>query len=457
MTEKLVSEISPEYLVAVSKSGVPVGYKQTEIGVIPDDWKIATIGDTCELLTGFPFPSSSYADSGVRLLRGSNVKRGCTDWSDDITQYWPEVTSTVKQYELMAGDIVISMDGSLVGRSFAQLNEADLPALLLQRVARVRSSSVSQNYLKEWICSKFFTEHCDSVKTVTAIPHISPQDIRTFKFVLPISNEEQTAIANALSDVDALIQELEKLIAKKQAIKTATMQQLLTGRTRLPQFAHHPDGRKKGYKPSELGEIPEDWECIKMGDLAKIQRGASPRPIDSPIWFDRNSSVGWLRISDLTRTNKFLTETTQSLSELGISHSRFVPKNNLVMSICATVGKPIITKRDLCIHDGFVVFNGLTVNQDFMYYILKELEDEWSKQGQTGSQMNLNTDLINGTNVCIPNLTDEQVKIALILSDMDEEVQALEQRLNKTRQIKQGMMQELLTGKTRLVKLAGVA
>lgn len=457
MTEKLVSEISPEYLVAVSKSGVPVGYKQTEIGVIPDDWKIATIGDTCELLTGFPFPSSSYADSGVRLLRGSNVKRGCTDWSDDITQYWPEVTSTVKQYELMAGDIVISMDGSLVGRSFAQLNEADLPALLLQRVARVRSSSVSQNYLKEWICSKFFTEHCDSVKTVTAIPHISPQDIRTFKFLLPISNEEQTAIANALSDVDALIQELEKLIAKKQAIKTATMQQLLTGRTRLPQFTHHPDGRKKGYKPSELGEIPEDWECIKMGDLAKIQRGASPRPIDSPIWFDRNSSVGWLRISDLTRTNKFLTETTQSLSELGVSHSRFVPKNNLVMSICATVGKPIITKRDLCIHDGFVVFNGLTVNQDFMYYVLKELEDEWSKQGQTGSQMNLNTDLINGTNVCIPNLTDEQVEIALILSDMDEDIQILEQRLNKTRQIKQGMMQELLTGKTRLVKPTGAA
>ena len=87
------------------------------------------------------------------------------------------------------------------------------------------------------------------------------------------SSNEQTAIANALSDVDALIQELEKLIAKKQAIKTATMQQLLTGRTRLPQFAHHLDGRKKGYKPSELGEIPEDWDVGELFLISKWLKG----------------------------------------------------------------------------------------------------------------------------------------------------------------------------------------
>ena len=120
------------------------------------------------------------------------------------------------------------------------------------------------------------------------------------------------------------------------------------------------------------------------------------------------------------------------------------------MSICATVGRPIITEIDVCIHDGFVVFENLQADQQFIYYVLKWIEPEWSKQGQTGSQMNLNTGLITGTRVSLPPLP-EQTAIAAVLSDMDTELAALEQRLTKTRALKQGMMQELLTGRTRLV------
>lgn len=214
--------------------GTIKSYKASELGPIPEDWKVLSVGQVCDLLTGFPFSSNKYSDSGVRLLRGSNVKRGITDWSDGITQYWPEISADIKQYELYAGDIVISMDGSLVGRSFAQLSDSDLPAVLLQRVARVRTSFVDQGFLKEWICSQFFTEHCDAVKTVTAIPHISPQDIRSFKFLMPPTNEEQTAIANILSDMDAELEALEQKLAKFRDIKQGMMQQLLTGRIRLP-------------------------------------------------------------------------------------------------------------------------------------------------------------------------------------------------------------------------------
>lgn len=214
--------------------GTSKSYKASELGAIPEDWKVLSVGQVCDLLTGFPFSSNKYSDSGIRLLRGSNVKRGITDWSDGITQYWPEISADIKQYELYAGDIVISMDGSLVGRSFAQLSDSDLPAVLLQRVARVRTSFVDQGFLKEWICSQFFTEHCDAVKTVTAIPHISPQDIRSFKFLMPPTNEEQTAIANILSDMDAELTALEQKLAKVRNIKQGMMQQLLTGRIRLP-------------------------------------------------------------------------------------------------------------------------------------------------------------------------------------------------------------------------------
>lgn len=465
----MLGAVATTYQANSATNKVPTGYKITEVGVIPEEWNCVVIGElVTDLRGGAPFKPTDFTKDGVKVLpKGGVIRGGLLRILEKDQQFCsPSFASKYAKNRVNENyTIVVLRDlvpsGPSIGLMVRIPNAENF--ILAQGVyGFLTKNEPISAYLIQYSNTNKYRRAANEIMVGSTQVHITNGAFKEIRIAIPSDEKEQTAIANALSDVDALIQELEKLIAKKQAIKTATMQQLLTGRTRLPAFAyeksaHHPDGRKKGYKPSELGEIPEDWECMKMGDLAKIQRGASPRPIDSPIWFDRNSSVGWLRISDLTRTNKFLTETTQSLSELGVSHSRFVPKNNLVMSICATVGKPIITKRDLCIHDGFVVFNGLTVNQDFMYYVLKELEDEWSKQGQTGSQMNLNTDLINGTNVCIPNLTDEQIEIALILSDMDEEVQALEQRLNKTRQIKQGMMQELLTGKTRLVKPAGAA
>ena len=116
--------------------------------------------------------------------------------------------------------------------------------------------------------------------------------------VLPSTKAEQEAIAEALSDADALIESLEQLLVKKRQLKQGAMQELLTGKKRLPGFS---------------GE----WETKRLGELANIQRGASPRPIDSPIWFDENSSVGWVRISDVTKSGMYLLETTQRLSPLG--------------------------------------------------------------------------------------------------------------------------------------------
>ena len=213
--------------------GAAMASKQTEVGLIPEDWQRVEIGGSVDLLTGFPFPSSGYSKSGVRLLRGSNVKRGVTDWSVEATEYWPAITSKIRKYALEHGDIVIAMDGSLVGRSFAMLSDSDVPAVLLQRVARMRSSSIDQKFLKAWICSPRFTAHCDAVKTVTAIPHISPADIRSFSVALPPTKAEQTAIAAVLSDMDAEIAALEAKLAKARQIKQGMMHNLLTGRIRL--------------------------------------------------------------------------------------------------------------------------------------------------------------------------------------------------------------------------------
>ncbi len=422
-------------MMTEQKQVIPEGYKQTEIGVIPSDWDVCTLGDAVEFLDGLRRPVKSGDRAKIVGIYPYYGASGVVDYVNDY---------------LFDDDLI------LLGEDGENILSRNLPLafrvsgkIWVNNHAHVMKPKIDFHigYLTDFLESLDYS----LLNSGTAQPKLNKQTCLKIKVVKP-SLIEQTAIANALSDVDALISELEKLIAKKQAIKTATMQQLLTGKTRLPEFALREDGTPKGYKQSELGEIPEDWEVSKMGCLAKIQRGASPRPIDSPIWFDRNSNVGWLRISDVSKTDKFLIETTQSLSDLGIANSRFVACDNLVMSICATVGKPIITKKNLCIHDGFVVFNDLIIEQNYMYYVLKDLEPEWSKQGQTGSQMNLNTELINSTPIIVPTNKYEQTSIALVVSVMDEELQSLAGRLNKTRQIKQGMMQELLTGKTRLVK-----
>jgi type I restriction enzyme S subunit len=264
------------------------------------------------------------------------------------------------------------------------------------------------------------------------INQITNKDMAEFQVIWPRSVAEQQAIAEALSDTDALIESLEQLLAKKRQIKQGAMQELLTGHKRLPGFAG-------------------DWKVKRLGELAVIQRGASPRPIDSPVWFDENSAVGWVRISDVTQAGMYLTETTQRLSAQGIQNSRPVANGSLIMSICATVGKSVITKIDTCIHDGFVVFDRLNADQMFLYYTLSSIEGDWSRHGQTGSQMNLNTALINSTEVPVPPAAEEQTAIATLLSDMDAELAAVEAKLAKARSLKQGMMQELLTGRIRLV------
>lgn len=124
------------------------------------------------------------------------------------------------------------------------------------------------------------------------------------------------------------------------------------------------------------------------------------------------------------------------------------------MSICATVGKPIITAIETCIHDGFVVFEDLQVEQTFLYYALLAIEQDWARHGQSGSQMNLNTGLINRTEIVVPPTREEQRAVSQAFVDMDADVAAIESRLDKARDLKQGMMQELLTGRIRLMRPA---
>ncbi|WQZ67466.1 restriction endonuclease subunit S [Helicobacter pylori] len=195
---------------------------------------------------------------------------------------------------------------------------------------------------------------------------------------------------------------------------------------------------------------PSNWQRVRLGDIAEIKRGASPRPIENPKWFCTNSNVGWVRISDISKSSRFLYKTAQKLSKKGIEKSRFIKQNSLIMSMCATIGKPIITKIDTCIHDGFVVFENPKTDLNYLYYFLCYIEKEWLESGQQGSQVNLNVDLIKNKEVFCPKDLNEQIAIANVLSDVDRYLYSLDALILKKESVKKALSFELLSQRKRL-------
>ncbi|HDB1439954.1 TPA: restriction endonuclease subunit S [Vibrio cholerae] len=429
----------------------PRGFVQTEVGVIPNDWVVKSIGETITLINGYGFKPYQWKREGLPIVRIQNLN------DDNASFNYYEGTVDAKFY-IDNGDLVFAWSGSK-GSSFGARIWRGNKAILNQHIFKVIPNN---DFLNDDFCYLILRSVQEDIENKahgfkSSFVHVKKGDLENTLLPIPPLNE-QTAIANALSDVDALIQELEKLIVKKQAIKTATMQQLLTGRTRLPQFAHHPDGRKKGYKPSELGEIPEDWEVIGFGSL--FQPTVSKKAIKP------NSLVSFVGMQDVTEQAQLSSQHLVTIENVKSGFTYFERGDVLVAKItpCFENGKGCHTESlQTEIGFGSTEFHVLraTENSDakFIYYwsnrdiFRRELESE-----MVGSAGHRRVPLSAIAHYLIPvPQKEEQTAIANILSDMDAEAQALEQRLNKTRQIKQGMMQELLTGKTRLVKPAGAA
>jgi type I restriction enzyme S subunit len=202
---------------------------------------------------------------------------------------------------------------------------------------------------------------------------------------------------------------------------------------------------RPGYKQTEIGDIPEEWQVVRLNQVCRVRRGASPRPIDDPSFFSAEGR-GWIRIVDVTSTYKYLRKTTQYLSQKGVSRSVQVDPGDLIMSICATIGKPVILDMEACIHDGFVVFSELHTDTDseYLFYVLQSKESEFVGKKQTGTQGNLNTTIVGKTAFALPSLSEQQ-RIVSILATCDDEIQKTDEIIAKSQQLKKGLMQQLLT------------
>lgn len=186
----------------------------------------------------------------------------------------------------------------------------------------------------------------------------------------------------------------------------------------------------------------EDWEQRKLGDLAEIVRGASPRPISDSKWFDNNSDVGWLRISDVTAQDGRIQYLEQKISKLGQDKTRVVKTPHLLLSIAATVGKPVINYVPTGVHDGFLIFLNPKFNILYAFWWLEIFREEWNKYGQPGSQVNLNFDLVKNQVINIPN-EKEQEKISSFLEALDRIITLHQCKLKKLNLAKKSLLQKL--------------
>lgn len=381
-----------------------------------DDWTRAKIGDVFTLISGQHLNPEDYTTTEID---STPYFTGPSDFTNDVKAITKWVLKHGKQ--AVYGDVLFTVKGSGVGA----LHLLRLPKVVIGRqLMSIRSSKASSLLLFHYLSTQ--KHYYQGLAYGNMIPGISRSDILETKLHLP-SLFEQQKIAAFLNAVDDKIEQLTKKKALLEQYKKGVMQQIFNQEIRFK---------------DENGRDYPAWEWKQLGRISTIKRGASPRPIADLKWFSDESNIGWVRISDVTKATKFLRKTQQYLSAEGISKSRLVKEGNLIMSICATIGKPIYTSFDVCIHDGFVVFDELTCNREYLYYYLDLIQLKWYKYGQPGSQVNLNSDIVAQEEVPQPSLK-EQTKIAMFLSALDDKIKHIDQQIELTKQYKKGLLQQM--------------
>lgn len=388
------------------------GYKRTEVGVIPEDWGEANLGEkTVKVGSGITPTGGArvYKQSGRPFLRSQNVGWGCL-LLDDVAFIDDHTHESFIATEIEVGDVFLNITGASIGRS-AVANSRVQGGNVNQHVCIIRpkNSELDPSFLNQFLLSRVGQRQIDSFQAGGNRQGLNFGQIRSFRLPLP-ALPEQRAIAGALSDVYALIRGLDQLIAKKRDLKRAAMQQLLTGKQHLPGFH---------------GE----WEVQRIGNVAPLQRG-----FDLPTAQIRNGSY------PVVYSNGVLNH-----------HAEFKVKGpGVVTGRSGTIGKVNFVEQDYWPHNTSLWVTDFKGNvPKFIYYLYTSIGLE--RFGTGSGVPTLNRNDVHAFKIKIPPSAEEQTAIATVLADIDAELAALEQRRDKTRELKQGMMQELLTGRIRLI------
>lgn len=406
------------------------GYKASELGMIPQDWDVVELGSVGEPIIGLTYSPRDINSNGVLVLRSSNIHSNKLAFDNNVFVKM-EIPERVIVKE---NDILICVrNGSrqLIGKCALITKEAE-------GCAFGAFMSVFRTPFAPFVFYAFQSDKIQNqIKEImgATINQITNKDLRKFKIALPKSTTEQTAIATALSDTDVLIDSLQMLIAKKKAIKLSVMQNLLSGKIRLPEFALRPDGSLKTTRQTELGYVPEDWEVVELGNVVnifdnlRIPVTASKRISGSTPYYGANGIQDY--VEGFTHKGEFVL-----IAEDGANDLINYPVSYVNGEIWVNNHAHVVQGKENVLDNGFLAYRLNSTN--ITSYLVG------------GTRAKLNGSTLKIIQIIIPKSTDEQTAIAQLLSDMDAEIEALECRLKKTQALKQGMMQALLTGKIRL-------
>lgn len=405
-------------------------YKKTELGTLPEDWDIIKLGDLGEVIIGLTYSPENVAEYGTLVLRSSNIQNNQLAYQNNVfvKMQLPE------RVIVREGDILICVrNGSrnLIGKS-AVIDKYASGFAFGAFMALFRSES--NFYVAQLFQSNIIQRQIENNLGAT-INQITNKDLKSFKVPFPPTKSEQTAIATALSDMDALISSLEKLIEKKKMIKQGAMQELL--------------------KPKE------GWVVKRLGEIGRCYRGVSYNPERDLHIYDKEITVRLLRSNNIQNDNIDLNG-LQYVNKERVKPNQILQKNDIVICMAngskQLVGKAAIFKSKdhlkytygafmACFRTNINLASSSYISLNFQSFKYRNFIDVLL----SGSSINnLNTGNIESIEIPFPS-PDEQSKIATILSDMDAEITALEYKLEKKRKIKLGMMQNLLTGKVRLI------
>jgi type I restriction enzyme, S subunit len=411
--------------------GLKPGYKQTEVGVIPEEWSVQSCADVCVKIQDGTHFSPSTGGNDFLYVTSKNIGFGVLNVSYAARISSAQHKAIYRRCDVRFGDLLLTKDGANTGN--AALNTLEEEFSLLSSVAFLRFDPKKHiaGYFLQQILSNFGQRRIKDAMAGNAITRLTLDKIRKLQFPVP-PLLEQRAIAEALSDVDALIGELDRLIAKKRDLKQAAMQELLTGQKRLPGFS---------------GE----WEVKRLGELADIISGGTPKTTEPSYW---NGGINWCTPTDITGCpGRYLVETERTISEVGLAScaAHVLPIGTLLLCSRATVGEVRIAGCEVCTNQGFKsLVCKEDINNEFLYYKLLTMKQQIIERAIGSTFLEISKRETTALELRIPDYT-EQTAIAEVLADMDAEIAALERRRDKTRALKQGMTQELLTGRTRLV------
>ena len=407
------------------------GYKQTEVGVIPEEWETYLLEEISERISVGLATSVTkhYRGSGVPIVRNLNIKDGFFDGSDMLFVS-PEFANANESKAARAFDVLTVHTGSNLGQTCVLPLEFDNCQTFTTLITTPKKRIADSHFLCLHMSSEFGRNEMARLQAGGGKGNLNTGELKKYRIALPRRLTEQRAIATALSDVDELLGGLDRLIAKKRDLKKAAMQQLLTGQTRFPGFH---------------GE----WEVKRLGDIVeKIVGGGTPSRANTAFW---GNEIPWVTVKDFATFNP--QHSQESITRLGLrnSASHLIPAGTLITSTRMALGKAVVYAVDVSINQDLkALFLKPEVSVGYLTYWFEHFGSLIDELGSGSTVKGISLVELRRFPFQAPPLP-EQTAIASVLTEMDGELAALERRREKTRALKQAMMQELLTGKTRLI------